>query len=46
MESVRETPFKGESFIRWGRVQRPGLLHSGDKNVPAEFAYFKMKNLK
>ena len=45
-QSVRNTPFKGESLIRWDRVQRPGLLHSGDKNVPAEFAYFKMKNLK
>ena len=45
-QSVRNTSFNGESLIRWDRVQRPGLLHSGDKNVPAEFAYFKMKNLK
>jgi xylan 1,4-beta-xylosidase len=33
-------------LIRWDRVQRPGLLHYGDKDAPAEFAYFKMKNLK
>ena len=45
-QSVQNTPFKGKSLIRWDRVQRPGLLHYGDKDVPAEFSYFKMKNLK
>ena len=45
-QSVQNTPFKGKSLIRWDRVQRPGLLHYGDKDVLAEFSYFKMKNLK
>ena len=43
---ILDTPLKGESLIRWDRVQRPGLLHCGAKEVPAEFAYFRMINLK
>lgn len=45
-KNIRNEPFKGESLIRWDRVQRPGLLYCGDKNTPAQFAYFKMINLK
>lgn len=45
-QSVQDASLKGESLIRWDRVQRPGLLHNGDKNAPAEFEYFKMMNQK
>lgn len=44
-KAIENAPFKGESLIRWDRVQRPGLLYCGDKDTPAEFAYFKMRNL-
>lgn len=37
---------KRSLLTRWDRVQRPGLLHCGAEDVPAEFAYFKMRNLK
>jgi len=31
-------------LVRWDRVARPGLIHSGDPEQPAEFSYFKSKN--
>lgn len=40
---VNNTSSEGNDLIRWDRVQRPGLLHNGAKNSPAEFAYFKMR---
>lgn len=43
-QPVQGASLKGESLIRWDRVQRPGLLHNGDKDAPAEFGYFKMMN--
>ena len=45
-KSVLDTSLKGAFLTRWDRVQRPGLLHGGVEDIPAEFAYFKMKNLK
>lgn len=45
-KSVLDTSLKGAFLTRWDRVQRPGLLHCGAEDVPAEFAYFKMRNLK
>ena len=42
---VSDKPFDGKSLIRWDRVQRPGLLHLGSKDAPAEFDYFEMTNL-
>lgn len=42
---IQEQPFDGKPLIRWDRVQRPGLIHCGDKDIPSEFTYFKMKNL-
>ena len=45
-KSVLDTSLKGAFLTRWDRVQRPGLLHYGVEDIPAEFAYFKMKNLK
>lgn len=38
LDSLRLTP--------WDRVSRVGLIHRGDANQPAEFAYFKMLNTK
>lgn len=32
-------------LVRWDRVARPGLIHVGDYNQPAEFSYFKLTNL-
>ena len=29
-------------LVRWDRVARPGLIHSGDSKNPAKFSYFKM----
>ena len=43
-QEVQTTPLHGEFLARWDRVQRPGLLHIGEKEAPAEFDYFKMIN--
>jgi len=32
-------------LVRWDRVARPGLIHMGEKEHPAEFSYFKLNNL-
>lgn len=32
-----------KEFIRWDRVPRPGLIHSGNKNEPSVFSYFRYK---
>lgn len=39
--SVQDTYFQGQDLVRWDRVSRPGLIHIGDVNEPAEFEYFK-----
>lgn len=31
-------------LVRWDRVARPGLIHSGAADEPAEFAYFETVN--
>lgn len=45
-KSVPGISYDAGFLVRWDRVQRPGLLYNGDGDVPAEFAYFKMKHLK
>lgn len=38
------SPEKDYSYlVRWDRVARPGLLHSGNPEEPAEFSYFDSK---
>lgn len=32
-------------LVRWDRVSRPGVIHSGENHDRAEFSYFKLKNL-
>ena len=44
--AVTEEAVEGSFLTRWDRVQRPGLLHSGDSVRPARFTYFAMKHLK
>ena len=39
--SVQDTYFQGQDLVRWDTVSRPGLIHIGDVNEPAEFEYFK-----
>lgn len=34
-------PVKVNYPVCWDRVARPGLIHIGDFDRPAEFAYFK-----
>ena len=31
-------------LVRWDRVARPGLIHIGEHNTPAEFNYFELNN--
>ena len=38
---MQDTHFQGQDLVRWDRVSRPGLIHIGDVNEPAEFEYFK-----
>lgn len=39
-------PYEGtvdrRELVRWDRVARPGLIHTGSPDTPAEFSYFKM----
>lgn len=32
-------------LVRWDRIARPGLIHNGIPENPAEFSYFKLKNV-
>ncbi|MDD3036605.1 family 43 glycosylhydrolase [Bacteroides sp.] len=38
---VQDTHFQGQDLVRWDRVSRPGLIHIGNANEPAEYEYFK-----
>lgn len=40
---INETPIDGSSMVRWDRVARPGLIHSGKTSEPAAFTYFTLK---
>jgi beta-xylosidase len=42
---VNEEPIDSGNLVRWDRVARPGLIHIGDVSRPAEFSYFKLKNI-
>lgn len=37
-------PRQYDFLVRWDRVARPGLIHSGSAGQPAEFSYFKLIN--
>jgi hypothetical protein len=41
---VNDEPMDGSRLVRWDRVARPGLIHIGDTNQPAEFSHFKLRN--
>lgn len=41
---VEDAQFNGQRLVPWDRVPRPGIIHSGLRTAPAEFAYFKLAN--
>lgn len=43
---VNDSSIDLKKLTRWDRVARPGLIHIGENSSPAEFAYFKLKNIK
>lgn len=43
--SIPLEPVKADFLVRWDRVARPGLIHVGNPDNPAEFSYFNMKNI-
>lgn len=43
---VNDEPIDFGYLVRWDRVARPGLIHIGDVNQPAEFSYFKLNNIR
>ena len=43
---IGSEPMDCSSLVRWDRVARPGLIHNGDANQPAEFMHFKLRNTK
>jgi hypothetical protein len=44
-EAVLTAPVDAAFTVRWDRVSRPGLLHIGAPEQPAEFSYFKLINV-
>lgn len=44
-QELNKQPMNWKSLVRWDRVSRPGLIHIGKKEEPAEFDYFKLQNL-
>ena len=44
-KQISDTPFNAGYLVRWDRVARPGLIHMGEWDKPAEFSYFRMKKL-
>ncbi len=38
--------FDLKDLVRWDRVARPGLIHIGKEEQPAEFSYFTFTNVK
>jgi len=43
---INEAPIDFGYLARWDRVARPGLIHIGDPDQPAEISYFKLENRK
>jgi len=41
---VNDIPQNYGRLVRWDRVARPGLVHIGNPDQPAEFSYFKLIN--
>lgn len=41
---VNDTPLDVSFLVRWDRVARPGLVHIGASEAPAEVDYFVLKN--
>ena len=42
---VNDTPLDASFLVRWDRVARPGLIHTGAYDEPAIFDYFTLKKL-
>ncbi len=45
-ERISNEPRDFGHLARWDRVARPGLMHIGNVDEPAEFSDFKLKNIK
>ncbi|MDR0431553.1 MAG: family 43 glycosylhydrolase [Tannerellaceae bacterium] len=45
IEPVHTEVINCDGFIRWDRVARPGLIHFGNPDEPAEFSFFRMTTL-
>lgn len=43
--TATDSVFDASHLVRWDRVARPGLIHIGDGNNPAEYDYFELNNL-
>lgn len=41
---VNNAPIDTKYLVRWDRVARPGLIHIGERSVPAEFGFFELVN--
>ena len=41
--TVNEEAMDLRQLVRWDRIMRPGLIHIGDPDIPAEFAYFRVQ---
>lgn len=41
---VNNTPLDASFLVRWDRVARPGLIHTGAYGEPAIFDYFQLSN--
>lgn len=42
---VNDNPLDASFLVRWDRVARPGLIHSGNTSESAAFNYFTLKQL-
>jgi len=42
---VNDTPLDVSALVRWDRVARPGLIHTGAYDAPAIFDYFTLMQL-
>lgn len=44
-ERLSDVTEKADYLVRWDRVARPGVIHMGNSEQPAEFSYFKMEKI-
>ena len=46
VQLLPDTSLDAGYLVRWDRVARPGLIHIGKTDSPAEFSYFRMQKLR